>query len=73
MYLVIERLAEEFALCEDDTGRFLQLGRSQLPLDAKDGSVLVLQQGKYVCDLELEERLRKANFKLQERVFSDES
>ena len=51
--LVIDRFEGEFAVCEDrKTKEIMNINKSELPIDAKEGMILKYENGKYVQDVE---------------------
>lgn len=53
MKLIIDRIEENFAVCEKENREMIHIPISDLPKAAKDGDCLILSDGKYKIDLEL--------------------
>lgn len=48
----IDRFEGEFAVCEDrETGEFINIPKSELPKNSKEGSILKFENGKYYLDI----------------------
>lgn len=64
MQLIIDRLEGEWAVCEYDIGKTLDLPRGLLPNDAKEGDVLriIVEQGATSHRKEYAEELRRKLF-----------
>jgi hypothetical protein len=50
MLLIIDRFEGHFAVCEDDDKNMHNIERSKLPLNAKEGDVLIVEGSNYVID-----------------------
>ena len=48
--LVIDRFEGGFALCEGEDGAMVQLCRNEMPVDAREGDVLIESDGKITVD-----------------------
>ncbi len=49
----IDRFEGDFAVCENlSTGEFINISKSEIPIEATKGSILILENGKYVLDSE---------------------
>ena len=49
--LIIDRFEENIAILEGD-GEFIEVEKALLPVNAKEGDVVELQDGRYVVDTE---------------------
>ena len=58
--LVVDRFEEDIAICEDrKTGKKVEINKSELPQEVKEGNVLKYQNGKYKIDVEKHEEISK--------------
>jgi len=48
--LVIDRFEGGFALCEGEDGAMVQLCRNEMPVNAREGDVLIESDGKITVD-----------------------
>lgn len=56
---VVDRIEGKYAICENrNTGEMSEIEVSQLPQDIKEGSVLKLENGKYVIDDKTKEEIQ---------------
>ncbi len=55
---VIDRFEGEFAVLETDSG-IINVKRSLLPADAREGDVVLLRDGKWETDHDAAEKLRR--------------
>lgn len=56
----IDRFEGELAVCEDrETREMINIKRTDLPEDSREGSILKLKNGKFELDLEEEEKVEK--------------
>lgn len=69
--LIIDRFEGDFAVCECENGSMKDIEKSILPQDAKEGSVLIVDDnGQITCDKQTEEDRRKKLFDMQNKLFS---
>ncbi|SKC86996.1 DUF3006 domain-containing protein [Maledivibacter halophilus] len=64
MKLVIDRFEGDYAVCEKEDRIMIDIEKSKLPSDAKEGDVIVLIDGKYSIDLEETNKRKKEIEKL---------
>ena len=65
----LDRFENGFAVLENDNREFINIEKSLLPDKAREGSVLIMENGAWRIDLE-EEKARKERIKsLEERLF----
>ena len=50
MQLIIERFEGNFAVCEDENKNIINIKKEEIPEDAKEGDILVLEKNKYIVD-----------------------
>lgn len=56
--LVIDRIENDNAVCEDrKTKEIININLSELPEESKEGSVIKLENGKYIIDIEKEKEI----------------
>ena len=58
MKLIVDRISDEFAVCETEEQTFVKVPLSLLPPKSKEGSVLRFSKGEYVLD-PMEEAVRR--------------
>lgn len=68
-HLSVDRFEESFAVLVDDSENTITVKKSELPPEAKEGSVLKLEKGKYVLDTDEESDRRKRILSLQNKLF----
>lgn len=52
MELIIDRFEEEYAVCEDKNKKILNINKSKIPKQAKEGDIIIYRYGKYILDKE---------------------
>ncbi len=73
MYISIDRIVNGIAVCEREDLLTFEVPVAELPNEAKEGSVLIIDEnGNYVIDNEEENRRRQRILDLQSRLFGDE-
>lgn len=50
--LIIDRFEDNFAVCEREDKTMLNLEKSKLPSNAKEGDVIIISNGKIIIDNE---------------------
>ncbi|MGI5893194.1 MAG: DUF3006 domain-containing protein [Candidatus Merdivicinus sp.] len=50
--MIIDRFEEEYAICEQDDGGFVQLLRKDLPTDCREGDILYESASGWKVDTE---------------------
>ena len=72
MYISIDRIVNGLAVCEREDLSTFEVPVAKLPNEAKEGSVLFVDEnGNYVIDNEEENRRRQHILDLQSRLFAD--
>lgn len=61
--MIIDRFEGEDAICEDENKRMITIKRRQLPIDAREGSEILCQNGNFILKDNASERKR-----LQEKM-----
>ena len=69
MQYIIDRIEEGLAVCEREDGSLEDIPLEELPEGAREGSVLVLQNGAWALELQAEEERRARIFAKQEGLF----
>lgn len=60
MRLVVDRIEEQIAVCEDlETKEIREIPLKDLPFSVNDGSIITYQDNKYQKDMTLEEERRR--------------
>ncbi|WP_374048761.1 DUF3006 domain-containing protein [uncultured Clostridium sp.] len=57
--LIIDRFEGEFAVCENEEGKMINISRNKLPKEAKEGDVIIIEKEKVYIDVEETERLKR--------------
>lgn len=70
MKVVIDRFEGDFAVCEKKDRTMIDIERSKLPFDAKEGDVLDIQDNKIVIDREATNKRKKDIELLTEDLWS---
>lgn len=52
MELIIDRFEEEYAVCEDENKKILNINKSKIPKQAKEGDIIIYRNGTYILDKE---------------------
>lgn len=70
IYFSIDRFEDNFAVCENrQTGELINIPISELPENAKEGSILALENGKYILDIESTKKEQKEIKNLVDNLF----
>lgn len=72
-YLSVDRIAGDFAFCEDENRVPAKIPLSKLPPNIREGSVIRLQNGAYALDEAEEARRRRQNHALFTRLSQGET
>lgn len=71
MKYVVDRIESDIAVCEDENLSIVNIPLSVLPKGAKEGSVILFNDGAYSLSLKDEEERRNKLFNLMEDLFSE--
>ena len=52
MELIIDRFEDEYAVCEDENKKILNINKSKIPKQAKEGDIIIYRNGTYILDKE---------------------
>lgn len=69
MRVIIDRFEGNFAVCEGEGRKMLDIERSRLPKEAAEGDVLVIEGDSIVIDREETEKRKKEIEKLMEGLW----
>lgn len=69
MKYIIDRIENGFAVCENEEMKIVNIPFDILPEEAKEGSVLLFEEGKYVLLAEEEKERRDRILSLQDDIF----
>lgn len=58
MKVTIDRFEEDYAVCEKENSEIINIEKSKIPYDAKEGDVLLIDENDIVIDIE-ETQIRK--------------
>jgi len=67
--LIIDRFEEEYAVCENEYKKMINIHISELPQGIKEGDCIELINEKYIINHKETERLRKEIEKLTENLW----
>ena len=70
MKYIIDRFENEFAICEDENKKMIEIKKEDLPLNAKEGDVLNLTDGTFSIDSEETKKIREDNFDLLNKILN---
>lgn len=59
MRLVVDRIEEEFAVCEKENRQMVNIPLKDIPFIVKEGDVLIVEETSYKFDFEETERRKK--------------
>lgn len=60
MKYIIDRIENDIAICQSpESKEIIEVDIEELPQEAKEGSVIILENGKYTIDKEEEIKIRK--------------
>lgn len=59
MYIVIDRFEENIVICEKDDRSIIKIERNKIPIHAKEGDVLWIDQDKIIVDEDETKRRKK--------------
>ena len=66
MRVIIDRFEESFAICEKEDLSIIDIPRSKLPQEAKEGDILLVEEDNIVIDVEAT-KIRRAEL---EKLFN---
>ena len=69
MRLIIDRFEGRFAVCENDNGEMINIGREKLPREAQEGDTIIMENGSYVVDLTATESRKDKISKLMDDLW----
>jgi len=69
MRYIIDRMEGDFAVCEKEDSTFEHIPLQKLPKGAREGSMLVCENGAWALDLQAEQERRARLFAKQEDLF----
>lgn len=64
----IDRFEDGFAVLQDDNGESINVERTALPADSRQGDIVVSKDGKWVKDFEETAKRRNEVLKLQQKL-----
>ena len=50
MRIIIDRFEDDMAICEKEDSSIIEIEKHKLPVDAKEGSILIIHNDKIVID-----------------------
>ena len=69
MRLIIDRFEGDFAVCEDENRKMLNIEKTRLPEGVKEGDVLIFQGDKLVIDHDETKRRRERIKKMMDALW----
>ena len=67
--MIIDRFEGEYAVIEQDIGKFINVNKDNLPINAKEGDVLIYENGIYKIDISEKEKIKEEVLKLQNSLW----
>lgn len=67
--LIIDRFEGDIAIVETDENTFMQIPRTALPPNAKEGDIVVKVEDKYIIDYESTEKRRQKIIDMQNSLW----
>ena len=67
--LIIDRFEDKYAVIEEKLGSHVNILKTELPKNAKEGDCIILVNGIYKVDEQETEKLRKQAIKLQDNLW----
>lgn len=58
MRLIIDRFEDNYAVCEREDMKIINIKKSKLPSCAKEGDVLIIENNRFIIDIEKTKKLR---------------
>ncbi len=66
----VDRFEDNFAVCENlKTGEFINISILELPENIKEGSIIILENGKFILDIESTKNVQKEIKNLVDNLF----
>jgi len=69
MRLIVDRFEGDFAVCENENKEMINVCRSELPADVKEGDVLLKMNDKYVIDTAATEERKKKISRMMDELW----
>lgn len=69
MKLIIDRFEGEYAICETEDGKIINIKRNEIPEDAVEGDVLIYEEDIYTIDNEANDERKKYIEKLMDDLW----
>lgn len=69
MRVIIDRFEGDFALCEKENRKFINIERKRIPAEAQEGDVLIIEGDEISLDIEESELRRRKIEKLGEDLW----
>lgn len=70
-YFVVDRIDNEYAVCEKEDRTFITLSLSELYPNVKEGDWILFENGCYIFDKDKTEEARNRNILLQNNLFNE--
>lgn len=70
MKITIDRFEKNFAVCETEDKKMINIEKSKLPKNSREGDVLNFLNGKYITDKKETEKKREENFDLLNKLLN---
>jgi len=71
MRLIVDRFEGDFAVCENENKEMINVCRSELPADVKEGDVLLKMNDKYVIDTAATEERKKKISRMMDELWNN--
>ena len=70
MYLSVDRINENTAVCEDDKGNIIEIELAILPKGIKESDVIKFKDGKYYIAEEETKKRKEENIRIQDDIIN---
>lgn len=71
MKIIIDRFEEEVAICEKSDYSIIKIEKSKLPIDAKEGSILIINNDEIIIDNKASENKKNKLKNFMENIFRE--
>ncbi len=68
MYLSIDRLEKDYAICEDQKGNALKIDLKLLPKNIKESDIIKFCDGKYCIEKAMTQKIKNMNSNLLNKI-----
>ncbi|HOJ12377.1 MAG TPA: DUF3006 domain-containing protein [Clostridiales bacterium] len=69
MKLIIDRFEGEYAVCENEKRKIINIEKSKLPTAAKEGDTIIKENGEYIIDVDDSKNRKETITNLMDELF----